>query len=435
MGVLDTDRRILALAFARMADSIGNSFLIVVLPLYIASGVVSGGTFGLSTALVTGLILSAFGFFMSGVQPIAGTLSDKTGKRKAFVVAGLLILAVSNFTYSLAGSYGAMLLIRIGQGIGVAVTVPATIALVNDLSTDDTRGGSMGVFNTFRMLGFGIGPVAAGTVIYGGPYAVLGYAVTGFEAAFYIATLGALVGAVLVVALVSDPDIDVDAENAADAGGEHSVAVFERDGHGVLDSVFTLGVASLFMAIGIAILAPLESIINQHLGQSATLFGIEFAAFTLGQVVTQTPVGTASDRYGRKPFILAGLVLLVPATLAQGLVATPLGMVAARFVQGIAGAMVFAPAFALAGDIARNSNAGTTLSVLTMAFGLGTAIGPLAGGWLVGFGYVVPFAFAAALATLGLALVYTQVEETHAGENLGEDLTRVLFGRDSQPAD
>lgn len=38
--ILDLDSRILALAFARMADSIGNSFLIVVLPLYITSGVV-----------------------------------------------------------------------------------------------------------------------------------------------------------------------------------------------------------------------------------------------------------------------------------------------------------------------------------------------------------------------------------------------------------
>ena len=435
MGILDTDRRVLALAFARMADSIGNSFLIVVLPLYIGSDVVSGGTFGLSTALVTGLILSAFGFFMSGVQPIAGSLSDKTGKRKVFVVAGLLILAVSNFAYAFAGNYSAMLLIRIGQGIGVAVTVPATIALVNDLSTDDTRGGSMGVFNTFRMLGFGIGPVAAGTVIYGGPYTLLGYGISGFEAAFYIATLGALIGAVLVFVLVSDPDVDFDAEHTADAGGEHSIAVFERDGHGTLDSVFTLGLASLFMAIGIAILSPLESIINHHLGQSATFFGIEFAAFTLGQVVTQTPVGTASDKYGRKPFILLGLVLLIPATIAQGFVTTPFGMIGARFVQGIAGAMVFAPGFALAGDIARNSNAGTTLSVLTMAFGLGTAIGPLAGGWLVSFDYIVPFVFAAALATLGLVLVYTQVEETHAGDDLGEDITRVLLDRDSQPAD
>ncbi|MFB6171153.1 MAG: MFS transporter [Haloarculaceae archaeon] len=431
MGILDTDRRVLALAFARMADSIGNSFLIVVLPLYVASDVVTGGTFGLSTALITGVILSAFGFFMSGVQPIAGSLSDRLGKRKIFVVVGLLILAVANFAYSLAGSYSAMLVIRIAQGVGVAVTVPATVALVNDLSTDDTRGGSMGVFNTFRMVGFGIGPVAAGTVIYGGPYAVFGWAITGYEAAFYIATIGALLGALLVTVLVSDPDVDFDAEHTADAGSDHDIAVFERDGPGTLDSVFTLGIASLFMAIGIAIIAPLESIVNQHLAQSATVFGIEFAAFTLGQVVTQTPIGAASDRFGRKPFILGGLALLVPATLAQGLVATSLGMIAARFLQGVAGAMVFAPAFALAGDIARNSNAGTTLSVLTMAFGLGTAIGPLTGGWLVSFGYVVPFAFAAGLSVVGLLLVYTQVEETHAGE----DLTGYLFNRDVQSAD
>ncbi|MFB6164748.1 MAG: MFS transporter [Haloarculaceae archaeon] len=435
MGIRDTDRRVLALAFARMADSIGNSFLIVVLPLYVASGVVSGGTFGLSTTLVTGLILSAFGFFMSGVQPIAGNLSDRLGKRTIFVVAGLLILAVSNFAYSLAHSYALMMLIRIGQGVGVAVTVPATVALVNDLSTDDTRGGSMGVFNTFRMLGFGIGPIAAGTVIYGGPYHLLGHVITGFEAAFYIATAGALLGAVLVSLLVSDPEVDFDAEHTADAGGDHSIAVLDHYGSGRLDSVFTLGLASLFMAIGIAIVSPLESVVNQHLGQSATLFGVEFAAFTLGQVVMQTPVGTASDRYGRKPFILTGMVLLVPATLAQGFVATPLGMIAARFVQGLAGAMVFAPAFALAGDLARRDNAGTTLSVLTMAFGLGTAIGPLSGGWLVSFGYVVPFAFAAGLAVLGLVLVYFEVDETHEGRDLGADLSARFGSGENQPAD
>ena len=431
MGILDTDRRVLALALARMADSIGNSFLIVVLPLYVASGNVTGGTFGLSTALLTGIILSAFGFFMSLVQPIAGNLSDRTGKRTVFVISGLLILGVANFAYTLAGSYASMLVIRIVQGIGVAVTVPATLALVNDLSTNDTRGGSMGVFNTFRMLGFGIGPVAAGSVIYGGPYDRFGIHLTGFQAAFYIATLGALVGAILVSVLVSDPDIDANAEHTADAGGEHSVTVFEREGAGVLDSVFTLGLASLFMAIGIALLSPLESIVNHHLGQSATFFGIEFAAFTLGQVVTQSPVGAWSDEYGRKPFILIGLLLLVPATLAQGLVGTPIEMIGVRFVQGIAGAMVFAPAFALAGDIAQNSNAGTTLSVLTMAFGLGVAIGPLASGWLVTFGYTVPFVFGAVLAALGTVLVYTQVEETHPGSGLRQ----ALFERDTQSAD
>jgi len=431
VGIRDTDRRVIALSLARMADSIGNSFLIVVLPLYIASSAVTGGTFGLSTALVTGVILSAFGFFMSLVQPLAGKLSDVTGRRTVFVVVGLLVLAVADYAYVLAGSYEAMLAIRVVQGIGVAITVPATLALVNDLSTDDTRGGSMGVFTTFRMVGFGIGPVAAGTVIYGGPYTLLGLHVTGFDAAFDIATLGALVSAFLVTVLVSDPAVDPDAEDTANAAREHAIRIRAAAGPGVLDSVFTLAIASMFMAIGIALIAPLEGIVNGHLGQGATLFGVEFAAFTLGQVLIQTPVGAWSDAYGRKPFILLGLLLLAPATLGQGLVATPLGMILVRFVQGIAGAMVFAPAFALAGDLAERSNAGTTLSMLTMSFGLGVAIGPIAGGWLVAFGYAVPFVAGGLLALLGAVLVHTQVEETHPGK----DFTSALFRGTASDAD
>ena len=49
--------------------------------------------------------------------------------------------------------------------------------------------------------------------------------------------------------------------------------------------------------------------------------------------------------------------------------------------QGIAGAMVFAPALALAGDIAAVGESGTQLSALTMAFGLGTAIARLSSGF------------------------------------------------------
>lgn len=83
MSLFDTDRRIFALAFARMADSIGNSFLIIVLPLYISSGVISGQTFGLSVALVTGIILSALGFLSPILQPIRLSLGSN-GQAAAF---------------------------------------------------------------------------------------------------------------------------------------------------------------------------------------------------------------------------------------------------------------------------------------------------------------------------------------------------------------
>jgi MFS family permease len=86
-------------------------------------------------------------------------------------------------------------------------------------------------------------------------------------------------------------------------------------------------------------------------------------------------------------------------------------MFLARFLQGVAGAMVFAPALALAGDIARDGESGSTLSILTMAFGLGVAVGPLLSGILVTWGFVIPFAFAASLAAVGVLIVLTQVEE------------------------
>jgi MFS family permease len=87
-------------------------------------------------------------------------------------------------------------------------------------------------------------------------------------------------------------------------------------------------------------------------------------------------------------------------------------MLVARFSQGVAVAFVFAPALALAGDLAGKNASGTTLSVLTMAFGLGVAFGPFASGLLFNVGsFATPFVFGAALAAVALVLTYTQVEE------------------------
>ena len=425
MRTPDVDRDVLTLALARMADAIGNSFLIVVLPLYVASTEITGGAFGLSEALVTGLILSMYGFFSSFLQPFTGRLSDRRGARRVFILFGLGVLTVANGAYVLADGYVALLGIRALQGIGVAFTLPATIALVNELATTDTRGGSMGTYNTFRLLGFGVGPIVAGAVVHSGPYAIglggLAVGLDGFDAAFAIATFTATVGFALVTVFIEDPE-----RTHASAGEDLSVAVWARDDAHRLDPVFTLGVASLFMAVAIALLSAIEPQVNARLGQGPTLFGLEFGAFILAQVGLQTPIGAASDRYGRRPFLLAGLALLVPTTLAQGLVTTPAGMLAARVLQGVAAAMVFSPALALAGDLADEGQSGTQLSVLTMAFGLGIAIGPLASGFLVGFGFVYPFAFGAGLALVGLALVYTEVIETVgtvAGESSRDAVT------------
>ena len=412
--MLGVDRRVIVLAVARMADSIANSFLIIVLPLYIASGELtlpgneSAAIFGvpITVELLIGVALSLFGFLNSFAQPFTGRLSDRTGMRKALILFGLAVLAATSLAYALVDSYEALLVVRALQGLGGAFVIPTTIALVNDLARSDAeRGGNFGVFNTFRLIGFGFGPVVAGFVVTAGPYEFAGIVLSGFNAAFGVAVVGATVSFLLVSVLISDPDV-----TEADAGEELSIAVVGDDR--LLDPVFVLGVATLFMAISIALFATLQEPINDRLGQTSTMFGLQFAAVVVANVALQMPIGRAADRIGRKPFIVSGLVLLVPAVLAQGLVTSTLTMLFARFVHGVSVAMVFAPALAAAGDIAGEGHSGTTLSVLTMAFGFGTAIGPLAAGVLFGYGFVVPFAFGAVLAVAALVLVVTQVEET-----------------------
>lgn len=402
---MNIDNRIAILGIARMADALGNSFLIVVLPLYITSGLIEGNTIGLSESLVVGIILALFGIINSMTQPFAGRFSDRAGKRKLFVLAGLIVLAAANFSFSLVDTYVGVLAIRAFQGVGAALTITATIALVNEVSETGNRGSNMGTFNSFRLVGFGSGPLAAGVVLENGPYLLGSVEISGFNASFYLAALAAIVSVLLVALFVHDP------EETEPTHEKLALAVFDRDGKHVLDPIFTLGLASLTMAASIALLAPIEPQVNAHLNQGPTLFGIQFASFIGALAITQPFVGSLSDRYGRRMFIIVGLIFLVPTTFVQGLVATPLQMIIARLLQGISGAMVFAPALALAGDFARRGQSGAQLSVLTVAFGLGISFGQLATGFLIRYGYVVPFVFGAGIAAVGAVLVFTQVPE------------------------
>jgi MFS family permease len=410
MGLPDTDRRVLVLALARMADAVGNSFLIVVLPLFIASGQVPldalvgranafGVSVGVTESLLIGVVLSLFGFLNSFSQPFTGRLSDRTGKRKVYILFGLALLGLASGAYALATDYWTVVGLRVMQGIGAAFTIPCTVALVNELATDTDRGSNFGVFNTFRLIGFGFGPIVAGIVVER----------FGFDAAFGVAVAGAFVSFALVTLLVDDPE-----RTDAAASEDLSVAVTGTDT--LLDPVFTLGLATVAMGICIAMFATLEGQINARLDQGTFLFGVQFGAVTLANVALQIPVGRATDSYGRRPFLVAGFVVLVPATLLQGFVTTPVTMILVRLLQGVAVALVFAPGLAVAGDLARGGESGTTLSVLTMAFGLGVAIGPLSSGFLERFGFAVPFVAGSTLAVVALVLVVTQVAETNPAQ-------------------
>lgn len=403
-NLLGTDRRVVILGVARMADALGNSFLIVVLPLYIASESISGEVFGFSETLITGLILGLFGLVTSFSQPFAGRISDKIGKRKLFVLLGLAIFTLANFSYSLAHSYALLMLIRVFQGIAAAFTITASLALVSELSQRKTRGNNMGIYNSFRLIGFGLGPLTSGILVENGPYTIpLVGPINGFVASFCVASAAALLSALLVAFLVSDP------ESTQPSKRKIKIRLTSKEAGRLLDPIFALGLATLVMSFGFSLLAPIETITNERLSQGPFMFSIEFSALIAALAIAQPIIGKASDRFGRRIFIVIGLICLIPIVLAEGFVTQPWQMITARALQGISAAMVFAPSLALAGDLAETGQTGSQLSVITMAFGLGISLGSFVSGYAVRYDYVVPFAIGAILAAVGVLIVTTQV--------------------------
>lgn len=400
------DRRVIALGFARMADAMGNSFLIVVLPLYIASNYITGSFFGMTESMITGIVIGLYGLVSSIFQPLTGIASDKAGKRRLFVLVGLVLFMFANFSYVIADNYWLLLIIRAVQGFSAALTITASVALVSEVSIPENRGQNMGIYNAFRLIGFGTGPLFSGILIESGPYQipVVGE-INGFIASFALAAFMALVSVILVTFLVSDP------EETQPSRVKAAFRFTSESEERLLDPIFALGIATFIMSSGFALIASIEPEINRRLNQGAFMFAIQFSVMVGVLAIAQPIVGSLSDKSSRKIWILIGLTVLAPVTFLQGLSTESWHLIATRFMQGICGAMIFAPALALAGDLAKKGQSGSQLSVLTVSFGIGISFGSFLSGYAIRFGFLAPFAVGAILALLGVVLVRTQIPD------------------------
>jgi MFS family permease len=130
------------------------------------------------------------------------------------------------------------------------------------------------------------------------------------------------------------------------------------------------------------------------------------------RILIQIPLGRVSDRLGRRPLIIVGLILMAVATAPMGLIKTTGELVGLRVLQGVASACIAAPVFALAGDLSSSGGEGRQMSIVTMGFGLGIALGTLSAGLLAVYSLVLPFYLGAGLSLLAAWVIYRNVPET-----------------------
>lgn len=162
--------------------------------------------------------------------------------------------------------------------------------------------------------------------------------------------------------------------------------------------------------IGFTIVLPLLPFYATRLGADPSMVGILIAAFPAAQLVVSPFWGRLSDRYGRRPMILAGLLSSAAAYVLFGLANTLWLLFASRFVQGAGGATT-GVVQAYVADAVVPEERTKALGWITAATSAGVMIGPLIGSASTYLGPTAPGFLAAGLCLLNALFAWKWLPE------------------------
>ncbi|MEO6523359.1 MAG: TCR/Tet family MFS transporter [Mucilaginibacter sp.] len=160
----------------------------------------------------------------------------------------------------------------------------------------------------------------------------------------------------------------------------------------------------LIDVIGFGIIIPvfpklIEKLIHGDI-RTASLYGLLLTiAYATMQFIFSPVIGNLSDKFGRRPVLLASLLGFSIDYLFLAFAPTIWWLFVGRIIAGITGAS-FTTATAYIADISTNENRAQNFGIVGAAFGLGFIIGPVLGGFLGHYGTQVPFLTASGLALL-----------------------------------
>jgi multidrug resistance protein len=166
--------------------------------------------------------------------------------------------------------------------------------------------------------------------------------------------------------------------------------------------------------LGYGLIAPFLPQYAMSMGASDLDLGIIFASYALAQLVTAIPFGLLSDRYGRRPFMVLGMLLLSVSSSLYILARNVPLIVACRSVQGLAASATWSSALALVADTFPGRNKGEKLGIASGVTSVGGIAGPLVGGVLADINYNIPFLTIASLSLFMCVYTFFRLRETRS---------------------
>ncbi|AOT09813.1 MFS transporter [Pseudoalteromonas luteoviolacea] len=170
-------------------------------------------------------------------------------------------------------------------------------------------------------------------------------------------------------------------------------------------AAFSLAGVFAFRMLGLFMLMPVLAIYSDSFEDVSPLWiGLAIGAYGLTQALLQIPMGWLSDKFGRKPIIIGGLVVFAIGSVIAATADSIYWVTAGRALQGM-GAIASA-LLALASDLSRDEQRPKVMAVIGMCIGLSFAVAMLVGPMVAAsFGIAGVFWLTAILALVGIAIV------------------------------
>jgi drug resistance transporter, EmrB/QacA subfamily len=109
-------------------------------------------------------IVESYALMLSALILVGGSLGDRFGRKRVFSI-GLMLFAVASAGCGLAQTTAQLIIARAAQGIGAALLVPGSLAIISASFSKEDRGRAIGTWSGFTAISAGVGPVLGGWLI------------------------------------------------------------------------------------------------------------------------------------------------------------------------------------------------------------------------------------------------------------------------------
>jgi len=328
----------------------------------------------------------------------AGALSDLYDRRWLLLV-GLLAFALPPFCYLLITDVSWLIVLRFVHGMATAVFAPIALAVVADLRRE-ARGAAYGAYTAATQAGAMLGPLLGGWLLW----------TRGFSTTFVTAGTLGVIAVLLFFLMRLPPQIPHIATRVGTTAVLHEMTRGARTVLGNVRVVVTSATDGARQVANGALMAflPIYVIgIGLDAAQAGMLFGVQ----SVTSFASRPTMGWASDRIGRRPLILLGLVVCAGSLAAIPFTTPFVGLMALSALFGFGEAIVNAAAAALVADLSELKTLGSAMGMQGTIMDIGHASGPILSGVLIGaLGFQLAFPIIA-----GLVLVAAGVFRASVG--------------------